>query len=253
MPYSHPQPIDRSRALRDIGHLLPGAVLFAGLAGYVNAVALGFFKTPASHMSGAVSHWGEDLASGRMADAGASLAIMAGFGVGALVGGLAIGARKLVPGRRYGVALIGQGVLLGLATVLLMRSHRLGLPLVAASCGLQNAMTSSYCGLLIRTTHVTGMVTDIGVMLGHWLRHRSIERWKLGFLSALVLAFGLGGWLGAWADLRFGPTCLGVAALGCVVAGAVFWAVVRRGWLVPPQAGAGTSSGVLRTGSLNYP
>lgn len=251
MPYSHPQPLDRSRALRDIGHLLPGAVLFAALAGYVNAVALGFFKTPASHMSGAVSHLGEDLASGRMADARASLAIVAGFALGALVGGLAIGARKLVPGRRYGVALIGQGVMLGVATVLLMRSHRWGLPLVAASCGLQNAMTSSYCGLLIRTTHVTGMVTDIGVMLGHWLRHRSIEGWKLGFLAALVLAFGLGGWLGAWADLRYGPVCLMAAAVGCVLAGGMFWLAVRRGWVALPVVGAGASEGP-RTASLNY-
>ncbi len=250
MPYSHPQPIDRRTALRDIGHLLPGAVLFAGVAGYVNTVALGFFKTPASHMSGAVSHLGLDLAAGRMGDAGASLAIVTGFAFGALAGGLAIGARKLVPGRRYGAALIGQGLLLGLATLMLMRAHRLGLPLVAAACGLQNAMTSSYCGLLIRTTHVTGMVTDIGVMLGHWLRHRRVERWKLGFLACLVLGFGLGGWLGAWADLRHGPVCLMLPAIGCTVAGAGFWVAVRLGWLRPPAPAPAPDE--PRTASLNY-
>jgi uncharacterized membrane protein YoaK (UPF0700 family) len=239
MPYSHPQPINRANALREVRHLLPGALVFAGLGGYVNAVALGFFLTPVSHMTGAISHLGVDLAEGRAADAFASASIVVGFVIGAVLAGMTIGARKLMPGRRYGAALIAEGVLLGVATVLLLGRHRLGLPLVAVACGLQNAMTSSYCGLLIRSTHVTGTVTDIGVMIGHWIRHRKIETWKLGFLSAVVLAFGTGGFLGAWLDLRFGPRCLAVAAVGCVVAGVGLWIAVRRGWLRPPAV-AGT-------------
>ncbi|MBC8011988.1 MAG: DUF1275 domain-containing protein [Burkholderiales bacterium] len=240
MPYSHPQPINRANALREVRHLLPGALVFAGLGGYVNAVALGFFLTPVSHMTGAISHLGVDLAEGRGADAFASVSIVVGFVIGAILAGMTIGARKLMPGRRYGAALIAEGLLLGGATVLLLGRHRLGLPLVAVACGLQNAMTSSYCGLLIRSTHVTGTVTDIGVMIGHWIRHRKIETWKLGFLSAVVLAFGTGGFFGAWLDLRFGPRCLAVGSVGCVVAGVGLWIAVRRGWLRPAAvAGSG--------------
>lgn len=235
MPYSHPQPINRARALREVRHLLPGALLFAGLAGYVNAVAVGFFRTPVSHMTGAVSHLGVDLAEARGWDSLASFSIVFGFLAGAILAGMTIGARQLMPGRRYGVALAGEGLLLGLATVLLLTQHRLGLPLVAMACGLQNAMTSSYCGMLIRTTHITGTVTDIGVMIGHWIRHRQVEKWKLGFLSTVVAAFGLGGWLGAWLDLRFGPACLAIAAAGCVAAGAALWWAVATGRLSPVQ------------------
>lgn len=231
MPYSHPQPINRARALQEVGHLLPGALLFAGLGGYVNAVALGFFKTPVSHMTGAISHLGVDVAEARGWDSLSSLAIVVGFMAGAVVAGVAIGSKRLMPGRRYGVALAGEGALLGVATWLLLAEHRLGLPLVAMACGLQNAMTSSYCGLLIRTTHITGTMTDIGVMVGHWIRHREITRWKLGFLSAVAVAFGVGGWLGAWLDLRYGPLCLAVAAVGCVGAGVALWFSIERGWL----------------------
>lgn len=237
MPYSHPQPINRARAFQEIGHLLPGAVLFAGLGGYVNAVALGFFKTPVSHMTGAISHLGVDLAEARGWDSLSSLAIVFGFLIGAVVAGIAIGSRRLMPGRRYGAALACEGGLLGLATWLILEEHRLGLPLVAMACGLQNAMTSSYCGLLIRTTHITGTMTDIGVMIGHWIGHREIARWKLGFLTALAVAFGIGGWLGAWLDLKYGPLCLALAAVGCVGAGAAVWFSVERGWLrKPPMA-----------------
>ena len=141
-----------------------------------------------------------------------------------------VGALKLVPGRAYGIVMFVEGVALGLAGFFLMNGRlRLGLPMIAVGCGLQNAMSSSYCGLMIRTTHVTGTVTDIGVMLGHWLRHRQIQRRKLGFLCALVGAFGLGCWMGATAEFRFGPIVLLVPAGLMMVAGAVFWFVTHAG------------------------
>jgi uncharacterized membrane protein YoaK (UPF0700 family) len=88
------------------------------------------------------------------------------------------------------------------------------------ACGLQNATTSSYCGLMIRTTHVTGTVTDIGVMVGHWIRHRHIEKRKLLFMIGVVAAFGTGVWIGALADGWLGSASLGIAAVGCMIAGA---------------------------------
>lgn len=221
-------------------------MLLAAAAGFINSTALGFFHTPVSHMTGAVSRLGLDLVEGRGNDAWASLGIILGFVAGAMLAGVLVGAWKLIPSRRYGVAMMVEGGLLSLATGLLITQHRLGLPAVAMACGLQNAMTSSYCGLMIRTTHVTGMVTDIGVMLGHWLRHRQVEFWKLRFLAGIFAAFGLGGWLGAVADARFGPVALAVPAVGCTVAGAVFWFVTHRGLVdlmqdaapAPPRTGS---------------
>lgn len=229
MPYSHPQPIDRKEAYRKVRHLLPGAAALAGTAGYINSVVLGFFHTPVSHMTGAVSHLGGDLAAGQFLDAWASLSIVLGFVGGAALAGIIVGAWQLIPSRRYGVALMMEGALLALATALLLTKQRLGLGLVAMACGVQNATTSSYCGLIIRTTHVTGTVTDIGVMLGHWLRHRQIELWKLRFLTAVALAFGVGGWIGAVAERHFGPACLSVAAGGCTLAGGIFWFITHHG------------------------
>lgn len=73
--------------------------------------------------------------------------------IGAGLAGFIVGARKLVPGRRYGVALVCEGGLLVAAMALLLSGRRFGVPLIAMACGLQNATTSSYCGLMIRTTH----------------------------------------------------------------------------------------------------
>jgi uncharacterized membrane protein YoaK (UPF0700 family) len=229
MPYSHPQKVDRQTVFRQVRHLLPGALVLAANAGFINAVVLGFFRTPVSHMTGAISHLGLDLANGREADALASGSIVLGFVGGAVLGGIIVGALKLVPGRRYGVAMLIEGALLGAATAFFILKLRYGLPLVALACGLQNAMSSSYCGLVIRTTHVTGLVTDIGVLIGHWIRHRQVDLWKLRFFVMVFLAFALGGLMGALADRWLGPWSLAIPATGMSIGGGIFWFVTHRG------------------------
>jgi uncharacterized membrane protein YoaK (UPF0700 family) len=227
MPYSFPQDLTREEALGQIRHLLPGALAFAGTAGFINSIALGVFRSPVSHMTGAVSYLGIDIAGGHSRAALVTLSIVLSFMAGAGLAGFIVGAERLAPGRRYGVALCCEGALLAGATVILLSGRRLGVPLIAMACGLQNATTSSYCGLMIRTTHVTGTVTDIGVMFGHWLRHRHIERRKLAFMIGVVTAFGGGVWLGALADGRWGSASLAIAATGCVAAGGSIWFLPR--------------------------
>ncbi len=229
MPYSHPQPIEKHNAFKQVRFLMLGAFALAAAAGFINSVALGFFRTPVSHMTGAVSHSGMDLARTSWPDAISSLTIVLGFLTGAALNGIIIGAWRLIPGPRYGAAMIVEGCLLGAATLLLMHKERLALPAVSMACGLQNAMSSSYCGLMIRTTHVTGMMTDIGVMIGHWIRHRQIEGWKLLFLIMVVSAFGLGCWLGQLSEVRFGPASLALPAVAFIVAGTILIFVYHRG------------------------
>ncbi len=233
MPYSHPQPIDRARALSHVPHLLPGALALTFSAGYINAVVLAFFLTPVSHMTGALSRLGLNLTENHTSDVLASLAIIAAFALGAILAGLLVGAQKLIPSRRYGFAILIEGLLLLAATGLLHFRYRAGLPLVSMACGLQNALSSSYYGLAIRTTHVTGLFTDVGVMIGHWMRHRHIDQSKLRFFLSLILSFTLGGLLGAWLDSRYGPTVLIAPALGTTLAGPVYWWLADRGYFAP--------------------
>lgn len=228
MPYSHPQPLDKNAVYRDWRHILPGAMALSGTAGYVNSVVLGFFDTPVSHMSGAVSRLGLSIAEGHRTDAFGSFFIVLGFLFGAMLAGIFVGATKLGPSRRYGLVMMLEGTLLLAATFLLLRKSPLGPVMAATACGLQNAMSSSYCGLMIRTTHVSGVVTDLGVMIGHWIRHRRIVTWKLQFLVALLFSFGVGGLCGAFFDFLYGPGCLLLAAMACLGSGAVFFMVMHR-------------------------
>lgn len=202
--------------------------LLAATAGFVNVVLLEIYHVPVSHMSGAVSRMAVELTAANGQDLPGALAIFCAFLAGAILSGVVIGGVKLQPGRRYGVAMMIEGGLLTLATWLLMSGRQFGIPVAAMACGLQNGMASSYCGLILRTTHVTGLVTDIGVMLGQWLRYRRIEFWKLVLLVMLLTGFFAGGWLGGWLFTRVGIAALLLVAAGVSLAGLLYFDWRRR-------------------------
>lgn len=210
--------------------IIGGGVGLAALAGYVNVIALGVFAVPVSHMSGAVSRLGIDVATGNAADLWLVVLILMGFLLGAALSGAIIGEPQLQPGRRYGAAMMVEALALAGATVLLTAGSRSGIPLVALACGTQNAMASSYYGLIIRTTHVTGIVTDLGVIAGQRLRGVRVERWKPALLLGLLGGFLVGGVVGQVAVDRVGPTAMAPAALGCFVGGLGYyrWRAARR-------------------------
>jgi uncharacterized membrane protein YoaK (UPF0700 family) len=227
MPYARPDAVpERPTIIRARPIVTLGGAALAGLAGYVNAVVLGYFHVPVSHMTGAVSRLGTDLATRQHQDLVVTLGIVAGFLCGAVLSGAVIGATQLRPGRRYGAVLVLEAVLLVAATLLLLDGRSSGVPLAAMACGLQNAMASSYFGLVIRTTHVTGIVTDIGVILGHWLRYRRVARWKLLLLGSILLSFFLGALAGTVAATAIGMRALLLAAAACAIGGTAYgvWA-----------------------------
>jgi uncharacterized membrane protein YoaK (UPF0700 family) len=206
-----------------------GGGLLAAIAGYVNVVMLGFFAVPVSHMTGAVSRLSMDLAIVDLVDLMLIAGIVAGFMFGALLSGIWIGAATLRAGRRYGAVLMVQGIMLAVATWMALEGIALAVPVAAFVCGLQNAMASSYRGLVLRTTHVTGIVTDIGVLIGQRMRHKQIRIWKLLLLLTLLLSFFSGGLLGAVLYHQLGMLALSLAAGVCFVAGTGYaWVQHRR-------------------------
>ena len=212
-------------------YVLTGGVLLTALAGYVNTTVLAYFAVPVSHVSGAVSRVGLDLVTGRTADLATVGGIVAGFFAGAVLSGLAIGGREVTEGRRYGVALVAEGVLLGAAALLLGRGGvgaAVGVVIAAMACGLQNGLASHYRGLVLRTTHMTGIVTDLGVLTGHRLRGADVSAWKLRFLAALLAGFLGGSMAGAWAVPHAGARALWAAAALCVAMGTAYAAYRHR-------------------------
>lgn len=188
-------------------------------AGFVNSLLLqSSFHVPVSHMSGAVSAFGIDLMQREYADFAFIASIILGFLAGAVASGLIIGNQRLRPGRRYGIALMVEGLAFALAA-----SGWGTVGWAAFGCGLQNGLASSYLGLVIRTTHVTGIVTDLGVLIGEALRHRTVRWWKIGLLVTLLVGFAGGGILAVPIESWLGVQAMWLVSGGVTGAGLLYF------------------------------
>ncbi len=187
-----------------------GAGLLAAIAGYINSVVLEAGYLPVTHLTGSVSHLGGDLVQGNESHGWMLLSILIAFVLGATVSGALIGGTRLRLGRPYGLAMLLEAALLAIAAFTLRPAPLAALPIAAFAAGLQNAMASTYGRLIVRTTHITGVATDLGLELGRALRGVRAEGWKIGLLVLLMGAFFGGGVLG-W---RVAMVWDGLALLG---------------------------------------
>jgi uncharacterized membrane protein YoaK (UPF0700 family) len=98
------------------------------------------------------------------------------------------------------------------------------LSLLAFAAGLQNGSVSATTGMAVRTTHLTGPTTDMGLLLGAALMTAGAERWAAlrgaALRAGIALAFVVGAGLAVPLAGRLGYLALLVPA-GFVVAAGV--------------------------------
>lgn len=217
-----------------------GCVL-ALVAGAVNAggfLAIGGYT---SHMTGIVSGMADDLALGNVTLALAALGAWLAFVGGAATTALLVnwGKRRRLRSR-FALSLLVEAALLllfGLSGTYLASMPDLLAPvtilLLCFIMGLQNAIITKISGASIRTTHVTGLSTDIGIELGKLLYYNRrdipemmvrVNREKLRLHSLLIGFFFCGGVCGALGFKHIGfsrATILLAALLALLAAGPV--------------------------------
>lgn len=200
-----------------------GGAWLALIAGTINTAGLlGAGQRAVTHLTGVTTLGATAFAQGHLGIGLHLFAIVGSFLVGAVVSALIIRDSTLRLGRRYGWALMLESVLLCIAVPLFGRSHPAGDYFVAAASGLQNAMATTYSGAVLRTTHVTGIVTDLGLLLGGMLRGQGVDERKAVLLGSLLGGFVLGSALGAVLYGWMGPRALWVPALAVGLVGAAY-------------------------------
>ena len=203
-----------------------GGLILTLAAGAINAVGfLGQHHQALSHMSGTVTVLGMEAALTNYAVALHALAILTAFFGGCVISGAIIRQSSLRLGRRYGVVLSLESAALFLAVYFLRQGTNTGDYLAAMACGLQNAMVSSYSSSTMRTTHMTGMVTDLGIACGHFIRGATVDWFRFRMYGVLFLGFFTGGVVGAIGYKHFGYDTLLFPALLSGVAGVGYTAI----------------------------
>lgn len=191
-------------------------ISLAFIAGAANAGGFMAVHRYTSHMSGVVSSLADDLVLGDF------LSVAIGFGaVAAFAAGAAYSAILINWGRHhrthseYAYPLLWEAALLccfGLMGGYLQNLSGFVPVTVFLLCfimGLQNAIITKISKAEIRTTHMTGMVTDMGIEIGKMIyinlgrespHYKPVhaDRKRFGLLLSLVGAFFVGGLCGAY-------------------------------------------------------
>ena len=206
------------RRSADANRLLGLSLAF--VAGAMNAGGFLAVDQYTSHMTGIVSSLADAVALYDTAIALTALGSIAAFVAGAAYSAILINwGRHHRTHSRYAYPLLWEAGLLlvfGLmGGTLELKSGFVPLTVILLCfiMGLQNAIITKISNAEIRTTHMTGIVTDIGIELGkllYWNRHGEqfgrvqVDRQRLQVLSLLALYFFMGGIAGAFGFNRLG-------------------------------------------------
>lgn len=220
------------------------ACILSFVAGAINAGGYLAVREYTSHMSGIVSHMADMFALGDwhivLWGLGAVMAFMAGSATTTII---IHSARNAYLQSEYALAIFLEagalmvfGLLDGVQWYLPWLWTSLTVAVLCFIMGLQNAIITDISHYGLRSTHVTGTVTDIGIELGrliYWNRgarkdpnllpvRSNLKKFKL-LLWVLVLFF-VGGVIGAlgFKYIGFAFTC-GIASILVYVAAGPLW------------------------------
>jgi uncharacterized membrane protein YoaK (UPF0700 family) len=214
-----------------LGHVL------AAVAGTVDAAGFVLAQRYTSHVTGLVAAAGDELATHAPWLALASIAAVSTFVVGSACCALFVRfARRRRLHALFAWPLLIEALLLALAAM--ANGPALLAGTLCFAMGWQNALATKASRTEIRTTHVTGIVTDIGIALGR-VAARTVgidagdhadDGRRLALLAGLLAAFLFGAMAGSWTTARFGATALLMPASALLLLAAIPLQVEYRAW-----------------------
>lgn len=193
-------------------------LLLSFLAGNINTGGYLACYRFVSHVTGFATLAGISLHELNWFEAFGALTIPLFFLMGVMLSGYLTEKNKSVKihGQKYAPVMWISGLLLGVVAaggynnyfgsfgeMASMKHDYILLACLCGACGLQNAAISSASGATIRTTHLTGLTTDLGLgiirskfheMTGH---ERQIEKRSNLLRAATIISFILGSLVGA--------------------------------------------------------
>ncbi|OGG99096.1 MAG: hypothetical protein A2600_00625 [Candidatus Lambdaproteobacteria bacterium RIFOXYD1_FULL_56_27] len=212
--------------LKFVPHLLGFSLSFN--AGMINLLSIMQpLHMGVSHVTGTVSHLSLQLVLGGQ-EVQFYLLTLAFFLLGAFTSGLAVGGGLFEPHKRYGYVLIGESVVILAAHRVFLLDPLAGIYPLSFACGVQNGLFTAYSKVVIRTTHLTGVLTDIGLELGRGVKNREFEWSRIELHLSLLAGFFTGGLLGAVGWVWFELDALLFSSLMTAGMGLAYWGFRRQ-------------------------
>ena len=156
------------------------------IAGFLNGVFFIIAGTAVSHHTGTITRVALTLSQGAVAEAAAFLLLILSFYIGACISGMLFHKSDCTFSKRYGILLLVFSTVF-FAIAILRPPLQIVLIITCVILGIQNGMFIPYDGILIRTSHFSGYLTDAGLAMGKVMRGKRQElRRGVHYLSGIV-------------------------------------------------------------------
>jgi uncharacterized membrane protein YoaK (UPF0700 family) len=190
--------------------------LLAMQAGYINVGGILSVHRFVSHVTGFASNAGIELSKNNIFTAFSMILVPVAFLLGSAISGFFIERHRennqspnyflvlsLMSLIYFSIAIIGANGFFGIFGEELLgpRDYAL-LIILCLSCGIQNAVVTSWSGAVVRTTHLTGITTDLGIGIVKFFNlknehHKNLEGRANKLRAGLIFSFFLGSFFGA--------------------------------------------------------
>lgn len=208
---------------RNHKHNLRIAVLLSLVAGIVNVTGFLSIGRLTTNVTGHFAFFIDDVSRNQFFEGLVFLVYIISFLGGAFISGLLM---ELTSGKKIGNFFLPVILESAILVVIAILAERLSGDLIACSLlfamGLQNALVTKISRAIVRTTHLTGLFTDLGIELSHLLFKRDKHLQKNVVLRLnIILFFFVGGLAGGFIYSKVQFHSLSIAA-GLLVAGLLF-------------------------------
>lgn len=192
---------------RNYIHNVQLAALLSVVAGVVNIVGVLSFKTLTTNVTGHFAFFSEELYRNNYMFALLSILYVISFLLGAFVANTTM--ELTSRGKAHFSYSLPIGIEISLLAFVSFFNFSFSTASVWLSCtlllamGLQNALVTKISGSVVRTTHLTGLFTDLGIELSQAIFYKKInerKRLRRGILLKVIIigGFFLGGIIGAF-------------------------------------------------------
>ena len=206
-----------------------GAFFLAVNAGMINVLGLvTLLHQSVSHMTGNVSMLAMALMKWQPDTILFLGLVVLCYVTGSFYSGLILGNSQVKLGSRYGLPLSLVAFFILLCWLLLPYFPRYALLWACGAMGVQNAMVSHYKGTIIRTTHLSGVLTDLGLALGYRLRGLKVERRRIILHLLILIGFFLGGLLASLIYPYLKLNAYLVPAMLSATLSSIYWLIYYR-------------------------
>ena len=213
---------------RTLAHNLRLASLLSFVAGIVNVTGLFAVQRLTTNVTGHFAYFADEMAKKNFQTAVVYLLFILAFFSGAFFSNTLVEVISKRNVRFMNSIPVGIEISI-LVFIALLSQARIAMHANSIACallfamGLQNALVTSLSNAIVRTTHLTGLFTDLGIEVSQLLFYKKEEQQQklkssIRLRLTIICCFFLGGIIGGLGYLLYGIRILLLATLTLVIA-----------------------------------